>query len=143
MNFWEKPLTELTDNQWEALCDGCGLCCMHKFENEDTGDMLYTRVACRLFDDARCACMAYANRFEHVPHCMHIRQFTAEQYRWLPKSCAYRLRFEHQPLLFWHPLISGDSSSVHQQGISLLHQTISEQEIAEDDVLDYIIDDTL
>ncbi|MDQ6971976.1 MAG: YcgN family cysteine cluster protein, partial [Mariprofundaceae bacterium] len=111
MNFWNRPLSELSDDEWEQLCDGCALCCMHKFEDEDTGEMLFTDVACRLLDCGSCRCTDYAQRKQKVPECMVIRDFSDEQYRWLPSSCAYRLRFEGKPLPEWHPLLSGDAES--------------------------------
>jgi len=140
MNFRDKPLDKLSDDEWELLCDGCGLCCMHKFEDEDTGEMLYTNVACRLFDPETCRCTGYAQRVEQVPECMQIRHFTSEQFSWLPASCAYRLRFEGKPLFDWHPLLSGDMASVHSAGISMLGRCVPECEVDEDDLPLHIID---
>jgi len=138
--WWERPLDALNDEQWEQLCDGCGLCCMHKFEDEDSGEMLFTDVACRLFESGSCRCMQYAQRSELVPECMQIRHFTAEQFAWLPASCAYRLRQEGKPLLDWHPLISGDAGSVHDAGISMRGRSVPECEVDEDDLPMHIID---
>jgi len=139
-HWWEKPLEKLSDGEWEQLCDGCGLCCMHKFVDEDSGEMLYTDVACRLFDANSCRCTDYLRRSEQVPDCMRIRHFTAEQFGWLPESCAYRLRLEGKPLLDWHPLISGDADSVHDAGISMQGRCVSETEVDEDDLPMHIID---
>jgi len=140
MTWWEKLLHELNDKQWEALCDGCGLCCMHKFEDEDTGEMLYTDVACRLLDTSACRCTGYAHRRKSVPECMVIREFSAEQYAWLPETCAYRLRFEGKALPDWHPLVSGDMESVHVAGISMRGRCVPEGEVGQDDLVDHIID---
>jgi len=136
----EKPLVELNDEQWEALCDGCGLCCMHKFEDEDTGEVLFTNVACRLFDADTCRCRDYAQRSMQVPECMQVRQFKAEQFGWLPETCAYRLRYEGKPLFSWHPLLTGDAESVHQAGVSMQGRCIPEAEVEEDDLPLYIIE---
>jgi len=137
-NFWQQPLSSLTDEEWEKLCDGCGRCCMQKFEDEDTGEILHTRVACRLFDDARCACNDYHQRLLKVSECLDIRTFQPEHYAWLPETCAYRLRFENKALLPWHPLLTGDAESVHQAGISMRHQSVSEDDVPEEDWLNYV-----
>ncbi|OIO72760.1 MAG: hypothetical protein CO186_08320 [Zetaproteobacteria bacterium CG_4_9_14_3_um_filter_49_83] len=143
MNIYEKPLELLSHDEWEQLCDGCALCCMHKFEDEDTGELLLTTVACRLLDTSTCRCRQYEDRMESVPSCLQIRHFTKDQYRWLPETCAYRLRFESKPLLPWHPLLSGDKESVHEAFISLRDQCVSEIEVDEDDIPSFIIDDDL
>lgn len=139
MPWWEKPLDDLTGKEWEHLCDGCGLCCMHKFEDEDSGEMLYTDVACRLFESGSCRCADYAGRCDAVPECMQIRHFAPGQFAWLPQSCAYRLRFEAKPLFIWHPLISGDADSVHSAGISVQGKCVSESDVDEDDLPMHII----
>jgi len=140
MNFWQKPLYALSDEQWEALCDGCGHCCMHKFEDEDSGEMLYTDVACRLFDDRQCRCTNYAERSRLVPQCLSIRTFSDAQFQWLPSTCAYRLRHEDKPLFDWHPLISDDAESVHRAGISMRGKCVPESDVAEDEWPDHIIE---
>ena len=140
MNFWQKPLYALSDEQWEALCDGCGHCCMHKFEDEDSGEMLYTDVACRLFDDRQCRCTNYAERSRLVPQCLSIRTFSDAQFQWLPSTCAYRLRFEGKPLFDWHPLLSGDGESVHAAGISMRGRAVPENEVSEADIPLHILD---
>jgi len=140
MNFWDKPLQELNDDEWEALCDGCGHCCMHKFEDEDSGEMLYTDVACRLFDSDQCRCTKYAERNDLIPECLSIRKFTDAQYAWLPSTCAYRLRHEGKPLFDWHPLISGRADAVHEAGISVQDMCVPESEVGEDEWADHIIE---
>lgn len=138
MNIADKPLESLSDEEWERLCDGCGLCCMHKFEDADTGDMLYTRVACRQFDGASCRCRDYARR-QQVAACLQIRGMSAAEMRWLPASCAYRLRAEGRPLPDWHPLVSGDPRSVHAAGISMQGWSVPEQAVPEADWPEHII----
>ena len=140
MAFWEeKTLTQLDDVEWESLCDGCGLCCMHKFEDEDSGEMLYTNVACRLFDLSTCRCRDYNHRLLEVPECLSIRSLPTQHYRWLPATCAYRLLHEGKPLTDWHPLISGETESVHRSGVSMLGRAIAECDVSEDDLVDHII----
>lgn len=140
--FWERPLTQLTAPEWEALCDGCGKCCLNKIEYEDTGEVEYTRVACRLLDDATCRCSQYSIRHQFVPDCIRITSKTiAKVAYWMPATCAYRLRHEGRDLPDWHPLITGDPESVHAAGMSMRGRTIPEFEVAEDDWDDYIIED--
>lgn len=140
MNIADKPLHALNEDEWERLCDGCGLCCMHKFVDEDTGEMLYTDVACRLFDAGTCRCTDYAQRSERVPECVRIGYFVDAQFDWLPPTCAYRLRHEDQPLFDWHPLISGNAESVHDAGISMQGRCVPEDEVDDDDLPLHIID---
>jgi len=128
--FWlDTPLDELSPVQWEALCDGCARCCLHKVEDEDSGQVFYTRAACRLLDCDSCRCTDYARRNEYVPGCLHITpQNLASLRLWLPTTCAYRLLAEDQPLPDWHPLVSGDADSVHQAGISVQRFAIPEDQ---------------
>lgn len=139
--FWELPLDELDAEEWEALCDGCGKCCLNKIEYEDTGELVFTRVACRLLDGETCRCTAYADRHRYVPECVVLNPATlAEIAWWLPSTCAYRLRAEGKPLYDWHHLISGDPRSVHRAGASVQGWTISELTLAEDDWEEHIIE---
>ncbi len=118
--FWEtKTLAELTQAEWEALCDGCGKCCLHKLEDEDTGELFHTNVACRLLDLATGRCSRYADRFRWVPDCMSLTPAGVRRVRWLPRTCAYRLRAEGQPLPDWHPLRTGDPNSTRLAGASM------------------------
>ncbi|HSQ06937.1 MAG TPA: YcgN family cysteine cluster protein, partial [Chromatiaceae bacterium] len=107
--FWEStPLPDLDPQQWESLCDGCGKCCLEKFEDEDTGEMVYTNIACRLLDLETCRCSDYARRQQQVRECIALTPASLEDPRWLPQTCAYRLVAKGQALAAWHPLISGD-----------------------------------
>jgi uncharacterized cysteine cluster protein YcgN (CxxCxxCC family) len=137
--FWEtKRLEEMSASEWESLCDGCGLCCLVRFEDEDTGEIIPTRVHCRLFDPDSCTCSDYAHRKQHVPDCIKLTPGNVKELAWMPKSCGYRRVHEGRGLAAWHPLISGDPESVHRAGISVKGQTFSESELEEpEDALDY------
>ncbi|HOA50047.1 MAG TPA: YcgN family cysteine cluster protein [Novosphingobium sp.] len=124
--FWELPLDRLSKPEWEALCDGCGQCCLHKCEDEDTGDIYPTNVACRLLDIPSGRCSDYAGRKKIVPDCLKLTPRLALTTSWLPDTCAYRLRAEGEPLHEWHYLICGDREAVHAAGISVRGKAISE-----------------
>ena len=138
--FWEtKSLQEMTSQEWEALCDGCGRCCLHKLEDEDTGQIFYTRVACRLLDITSCRCRRYAERLRHVPDCVVVRPDNLQELTWMPSSCAYRRLYEGRGLASWHPLRSGDPNSVHAAGISVRGRALAEEHVNEDDLEAHII----
>ena len=133
--FWkQKPLTALTHDEWELLCDGCARCCLHKFEYEHTGEIYYSSVACRFLDIANCRCTQYEIRTELVPHCLKLRPEHLSTLHFLPKTCAYRLIAQGYELLWWHPLVSGDPSTVHEAGISIRGKVISEAFVHPDDL---------
>ena len=140
--FWELPLRDLDREEWEALCDGCGKCCLNKIEFEGTGELAFTRVACKLLDGQSCQCSNYPDRHRYVPECIVLtRRKLREVAWWLPATCAYRLRAEGKPLFDWHYLISGDRESVHRAGQSVRGWTISELEVREEDWEDHMIED--
>jgi len=127
MNFWEtKTLREMNRAEWESLCDGCGKCCIHKLEDEETGALMATNVACRLLDRRSGRCTDYKHRRAYVPECVRLTPEKVEQLDWLPSTCAYLLLHEGKPLPDWHPLVTGDPESVHAAGQSVRGWTISE-----------------
>ncbi|MEM7709360.1 MAG: YcgN family cysteine cluster protein [Pseudomonadota bacterium] len=138
--FWEQPLGDLSHPEWEALCDGCGKCCLNKLEDEETGEIALTRVACRLFDDGTCRCSSYEDRLRYVPECVVLTPETlAEVVYFFPETCAYKRLHEGRPLPAWHPLLTGDPMSPHLAGASLMDETVSERVVAEDDWEDFVI----
>ena len=141
--YWERvPLGDMTVREWEALCDGCGKCCLNKLEDADTGEVEFTRIACRLLDDESCRCAQYDIRKQFVPECVVLTPKTLGEIAYfMPSTCAYRLLHEGKRLHDWHPLISGTADSVHAAGESVRGWTIPEFEIDEDDWEDHIIEE--
>ncbi|CAM3077450.1 UPF0260 protein CJA_2436 [Sphingomonas antarctica] len=138
--WWETlPLKQLDAAQWELLCDGCGKCCLHKLEDEDTGDYYPTNVACRQLDRRTAQCRDYANRKMLVPDCIQLRLDNLEEFDWLPRTCGYRLRAEGKPLPEWHHLNTGSRESVHEAGASTRGWTISEVDAG--DLEDHMVTD--
>lgn len=137
--FWKaKSLTEMTRDEWEALCDGCGRCCLNKLEDEDTGAFYHTRAACKLLDLETCRCADYANRHERVPDCVALTAENSGSLGWLPPTCAYRLLSEGKSLAWWHPLVSGTPETVEEAGISVKGEAYSEEGLTVDDLVDHI-----
>ena len=127
--FWKtKTLAEMTTAEWESLCDGCGRCCLNKLRHEDTEEISYTNVSCRLLDGATCTCTNYTHRQEIIPDCVSLTPQNLTEIDWLPPSCAYRRLSEGKPLSWWHPLVSGDPETVHQAGMSVRGRAIDERE---------------
>lgn len=136
--FWqEKSLTEMTVDEWESLCDGCGLCCLIQLEDEDTGDLALTSVVCKYINTADCSCTDYANRCTNVPTCMKVTPENIPDLYWMPETCAYKLLHEGKDLYPWHHLISGSRKTVHEAGISMRDVMIKENEV--DDPEDYVV----
>lgn len=129
--FWEKPLSALDRGEWEALCDGCGRCCLHKLEDEETGELYPTNVACKLLDRRNGRCTDYGNRRKLVVDCVHLDRRKLGTLDWLPETCAYRLRAVGKPLPDWHYLISGSRETVHEAGQSTRGWTVSELDAGE------------
>lgn len=137
--YWKsKSFDKMSPPEWEALCDGCGLCCLHKLEDADTGMISYTDVACRLLDTTSCRCKNYSKRKKLVPDCVILKPKDVEKFKWLPKTCAYRLISEGKELYSWHPLLSKSDKSVHEAGISITGKVLSEKDAG--DLEDHIID---
>ncbi len=141
-NFWtDIPMDDLTRPEWEALCDGCGKCCLNKLEDED-GTVALTRVACKLLDGNTCQCTRYPIRHQYVPECIVMTPKSLEDNMyWLPQTCAYRLVFEGRDLYDWHPLISGEAASVHAAEVSMKGRSISEDTVSEENWDNHIIEE--
>jgi len=138
--FWSrKTLDQLNREEWESLCDGCGLCCLQKLEDEYTRRIYYTEVACKLLDRQSCRCTEYARRQEFVPDCISLAPAAASEYHWLPETCAYRLVAHGEDLPPWHHLVCGDRGAVHRAGISRAGRMLSETGVPEETWEDHII----
>jgi hypothetical protein len=140
--FWRaKPLSAMSEAEWESLCDGCGRCCLVKLEDEDTGQFHYTDVACELLDGDACRCRDYPNRQDKIPDCVRLTPDGVASLPWLPSTCAYRLLAEGRDLPGWHPLVSGDPDGVHRAGISVRGRVAGpESAFALVDLIDRIVD---
>ena len=137
--FWRrKTLEQLSQQEWESLCDGCGLCCLQKLEDEDDNSVYYTSIACKLLDLKTCQCSDYPNRIKFVPDCIQLTPQVVAKMDWLPQTCGYRLVHQGKDLFWWHPLISGDPETVHQAGISARGRVISEDAV--EDISDRVVD---
>lgn len=131
--FWQrKKLHEMSNEEWESLCDGCGLCCLLKYQDDECEKTIYTDISCRLLDDETCRCKQYAQRQKHVPECSQLSPGNIPD--WMPDSCAYKLIKNGRDLPDWHPLVSGDPETVHEEGISVRGKVISEAFILADSI---------
>lgn len=138
--FWKrKTLAEMNREEWESLCDGCAKCCLHKLEDEDSGEVYYTKVVCRFMDAETCRCTEYRDRNTLVPTCVWLRPEDVDEFHWLPSTCAYRLIAEGKPLEWWHPLVSGSSDTVHEAGVSVRGRVLSEEYVHPDGFEEHII----
>ncbi len=138
--FWEtKKLAQMTSDEWESLCDGCGRCCLNKLEDVETGELHFTNIACRLLDSSSCRCQDYPHRKKLVPECLVLNPETVLSSNALPSSCAYRRLAEGKPLAKWHPLVCGDHKKIHHQDISVRGKTVSEEFIHIDQFQDHIV----
>ena len=138
--FWmRKTLAEMTAEEWESLCDGCGKCCLNKLRCDDTEAVFFTDVTCQLLDSHSCRCRNYPARREHVPDCVQLSPDRVAEIDWLPESCAYRRLADGRGLAWWHPLVSGDPETVHAAGVSVRGRTVSETEVPDYDLLAHIV----
>ena len=139
--FWRcLTLEEMSSEQWESLCDGCGRCCLNKLEDEDTGEISWTTIRCRLLDGTACRCTDYDNRSAIVPDCVRLTPQNVRTLSWLPPSCAYRRLAEGDDLCWWHPLVSGDAETVFLAGISVAGRTVSERVVPLPKWEEYVVD---
>lgn len=138
--FWEHtPLEQMSKEEWESLCDGCAKCCLQKLEDEDTGDVYYTDIACRYLKADDCGCKIYLQRNTKVPNCLWLKPEHLPEFNWLPQSCSYRLIYEGKPLPPWHHLISGTRKTVHKSFNSIKHFYVCESRVPESKWEDHII----
>jgi uncharacterized cysteine cluster protein YcgN (CxxCxxCC family) len=141
-HFWEiKTLEQMSHDEWESLCDGCGLCCLVKIEDEDTGDVYNTSVSCKMLEIENCRCKDYANRLSKVPMCTQLNLANLPNMSWLPETCAYKRLYAALGLPSWHPLITNEKNSVHDAGVSVKWFAQSEEYVHPDQLVDFIIDD--
>jgi uncharacterized cysteine cluster protein YcgN (CxxCxxCC family) len=141
MPFWEeKTLTEMTQTEWESLCDGCGRCCLVKLEDEDTGTIITSDVHCQLLDGESCRCSDYANRQDKVADCIKLTPENVLTIAWIPKTCAYRRLAEGKGLAWWHPLVSGDAETIVDVGVSVRGRTVNETSVAPGEWEDHAVD---
>ncbi len=139
--FYEtKSLADMTPEEWESLCDGCGKCCTIVLQEEDNGTLWRTNVACKLLDLNTVRCCDYANRHTRVPSCVKLNPDNIADLHWMPGTCAYRLLSEGEPLPDWHPLKTGTRQSVIDAGIGVHGTLVSETDVEDDDLEDHIID---
>ena len=151
--FWKtKTLAEMSDSEWESLCDGCGRCCLVKLEEdlshlgpeaEATANpsIYFTNIGCRLLDTQSCRCRNYPGRSASVPDCVRLTPEVVNEIGWLPPTCAYRRLAQGRDLAWWHPLVSGDPETVHTAGISVRGRVVAlEDELGKDSLEDYIVD---
>ena len=138
--FWEtKRLDEMSESEWESLCDGCAQCCRLKFQDAHTGEISVTPVVCGLLDIDTCRCTHYEDRHRLVEDCVELTLRNVEQLGWMPETCAYRLIANGKSLFDWHPLISGDLESVHRAGISVKSRVVSERDVDPEDLLSQVV----
>ncbi len=138
--FWELPLAELTNGEWEALCDGCGRCCLKKFSDEDNDDeIMWTRVVCQYFDESTRRCGCYSSRSEKVPDCVDVQSLNLLTTRWVPDTCAYKLRAQGLPLYPWHPLLAESAEAIVYADISISGKVVSEEHVHPQGYYEHVI----
>ncbi|VAW91069.1 UPF0260 protein YcgN [hydrothermal vent metagenome] len=140
-SFWEsKTLDEMSEQEWESLCDGCGRCCLIKLEDDETQELFYTNISCKLLDSSECRCTDYQHRVQKASGCVVLRPYNKALYEQLPASCAYRRLSQSEKLEAWHPLLSNSNQSVHIANISVRDKVISQEYVHEDDWQEHIIE---
>ena len=140
--YWETvPFDQLNQEQWESICDGCGQCCAHKLQDEDTDEVFLTNIVCQYLDTQKCQCSVYGDRHTFVPDCIKITPENAKELSWIPETCGYKLLANGKPLPDWHPLVTGDRQSTATANMSIRNKVISEADIDIDDLEDYLVED--
>jgi len=140
--FWRhKSLAQMSHKEWESLCDGCGKCCLHKLQDEETDALLFTTISCQYLDSESCRCQVYPDRERYVPECLTLGPDHLDELQWLPSTCSYRLLYEGKSLPDWHPLLTGDKRALHQRHNSVRGKVISETAVHQDDWVQFVIDD--
>lgn len=138
--FWqEKSLSQMSKEEWESLCDGCGRCCLNKLEDEDSGEIYFTNVVCKLFDNEQCACSDYDNRMNSMPDCMILSVDNVAALEVMPSTCAYSLLWRGKPLPDWHPLITGTKQSVIDADMVISGKVVSEEHIHYEQLPEHLI----
>jgi uncharacterized cysteine cluster protein YcgN (CxxCxxCC family) len=137
--FWEKPIDSLSTDEWERLCDGCAQCCLVKLQDDETDEIFATDVVCRYLDCGSGCCTVYPQRADKKPECFVIERGNVEHYSWLPKTCAYRLRFECRPLPDWHPLITGSRDAMVEAEIAVTNWCTNEDQLGDQDLRDHVL----
>ena len=139
IEFWHKPLGELSETEWERLCDGCGRCCLKRLMDDETEEIVHTRVVCKHHDQDTGGCGCYQTRTNLVPDCLELEAMDIAAATWMPATCAYRLRHENKPLFDWHPLLTGSRDAMRSAGISLSGRAISEEYVHPDGYDEHIV----
>lgn len=132
-------MAEMSRQEWESLCDGCGKCCCIRLEDEETAAIYITDVVCKLFDAGTCQCSDYPNRSEKVPDCVTLTPENVSQLKWMPRTCAYRLVSEGKDLFEWHHLVSGSRETIHEAGMSVQDAVVSEVHMSEEEQAQRIV----
>ncbi|PHQ67900.1 MAG: hypothetical protein COB92_02400 [Robiginitomaculum sp.] len=132
--FWKtKSLSQISKDEWESLCDGCGKCCLLRMEDEDNANIYVTDIRCKLLDAGTCRCKNYDTRKLYVPDCVQLTAKNVSKLHWIPRTCAYRLLAEGKDLPDWHYLVSGDKNTIHRAGMSVQNATVHELDVDEDE----------
>lgn len=140
MKFWLRPLSQLNADEWEALCDGCGRCCLKKLQDESDETIYWTRIVCRYFDESTHSCTCYTEREQLVPDCLNVKRMDIiNNLHWMPVTCAYRLRAEDKPLPDWHPLLSGSREAMDEAGIAVGGRVLSEEFVHPEGYQEHVI----
>ena len=152
--YWQsKSLAEMTDSEWEAICDGCAKCCLHKFIDDETVEQAtptqhmqdseqihYTNIACGLLNTKTCSCTQYAKRTVLVPECVKLTKDNLQDIFFMPPSCSYRRLHEGRGLPSWHPLLNkGKKTAMHLAGMSVRGKTIADHDVDLSQFEDYIV----